>query len=150
MTKEKVDLLMMPRIRVDHLYPGMQDAKVGDIFDLREFGINKFWYCEMNNTGACGVLRADIADACIANGSNIFRKLEWWEYREESEMPEYVKLQEKVFKVLDKKFDNRTFGHCDTELENRIFLHHISYWKKPYVPATLEEYQSFTNKTTTK
>lgn len=66
---------------------------------------------------------------------HLFKKLQWWEEREESDMPEYVKTDEAVYKnygrghtlvhlkVVDKEFA------CDMYLEDLL-------------PATKEEYEN--------
>lgn len=71
---------------------------------------------------------------------HLFRELQWWEMREESEMPEYVKWnpesilyknQTPVYKtkISDKEW-NEVSKHCN------IHLSHL-------IPATPEEYSEY-------
>lgn len=87
------------------------------------------------------------ADGRMSDYPHLFRKLHWWERRDIKDMPEYVKNTDdnKVYRILDKKFNNREFGHNDTELEQRTFLWWLKNFRKPLIPATLEEYTNYIN-----
>lgn len=69
---------------------------------------------------------------------HLFKKLEWWEEREESEMPEYVKEiggESHVVKVAN----HYVVGMFEGDLDGQ-------YWEAPYneyVPATEAEYQNY-------
>lgn len=74
---------------------------------------------------------------------NIFKGLNLFENINESDIPKYVKFYNKIYKVLDKKHDSRLFGHKDSELEQRTFIHHVNYLRINYLPATQEEYENY-------
>lgn len=65
---------------------------------------------------------------------HLFRKLEWWEKRQESEMPEYVKAKSGVFKVSGWGANNSQVHLKD----------HQSYdMTKFFLPATKSEYDQY-------
>lgn len=132
-----IEQLLTPRIRVEINIPNMPTFSVGDIgiYDAdtdRYNMINYPQYVEASEVKRC---------------PECFKRLAWWEFREESEIDcvKYASYKGKVYKVLDKKFDNRRFGHCDNELERRIFMHLLTYWKHKYQPATESEYLNYLN-----
>ena len=71
----------------------------------------------------------------------IFRKLEWWEMRDEKDMPEYVKpikAEQYIFKVSK-------YLHSITQLvgvNGKIKTEHT----KVFLPAAEQEYQQYINK----
>lgn len=69
------------------------------------------------------------------------RKLEWWEHREEGQMPEYVKEVRgwNVFKVVPDEKCEKPFKDNAIPLS---FIYPINYH---YEPATESEYLSFIN-----
>jgi len=73
---------------------------------------------------------------------HLFKPLQWWEEREEKDMPEYVKQVkgDKVFKLLDSSQNGRLW-HDDNEMELAHLLRHGNH----YLPATLEEYNEYIN-----
>jgi len=62
---------------------------------------------------------------------HLFRLLHWWEYRDEKEMPEYVKHQDKIYKV--------------TWRDNSPYYEGGKHPFAPEVvtPATLNEYNEY-------
>lgn len=71
----------------------------------------------------------------------IFRKLEWWEEREESDMPEYLlmKHQSQKVKIATKHYVKAThsLGFVDEDGSTKSYVN--------YLPATLEEYTQYLN-----
>lgn len=68
---------------------------------------------------------------------HLFKKLEWWEERKESEMPEYVKRGDRVYKVADA---NEIFS-WGFIIDFPMTEHHVSY--SYCLPATKEEYDLY-------
>lgn len=124
MTKEE---LLKPRYKVIADYPG-SPYKIGDIlFYMKSYSTVSY----LPTTTYCDKFIR------IENYPHIFRKLEWWEEREEQDMPEYVKYvpKDKVLKVADKSEDCRLW-HKDNEVEFRFI------GSKNFLPSTKEEYES--------
>lgn len=68
---------------------------------------------------------------------HLFKKLEWWEGRKPDEMPEYVKYNDGIYKV--EKPLTIISGYIYTEGEV------IEAPLKQTLPATLAEYEQYTN-----
>ncbi len=70
---------------------------------------------------------------------HLFRKLKWWENRDISEMPMYLrhKLMDHILKVEEYFLSDRYVRFKDHSVKHPII------W---YDPATLEEYEAFINK----
>lgn len=74
---------------------------------------------------------------------HLFRKLEWWEERKESDLPKYVKDKNEVFEIHIKSNGSLDL-HPTSELAgttNNQILHLTDI-----LPATKEEYETFKNK----
>lgn len=113
-----IEELLKPRFKVIADWLGNDCFIVGDIFfddDIRR--TTKKW-----------------KNAVFSGFPHLFKKLEWWEERKKSDMPEYAydnaydnKIG-KVIRVLDR-------GVCITQKDNLV------NWVDCY-PATKEEYQN--------
>jgi hypothetical protein len=133
-TKMTTKELLRDRYEVIADYPGSQ-FRIGDIL-IQE---TKGGYFEGGKDGydmPIQIMENDVY-AC----KNIFRKLSWWEKREESEMPEYIKLPNKdggkVYRVDKWVIDSDDeFGPYHLPLDE---------YCRGYLPATLEEYNNYIN-----
>jgi hypothetical protein len=65
---------------------------------------------------------------------HLFRLLHWWEFRDESEMPEYVKSSKWVAKIRSYDLSKGTFV-ADGEVESSAL--------QAFNPATLNEYNEY-------
>ena len=63
---------------------------------------------------------------------HLFRLLHWWEYRDEKEMPEYVKHQDKIYKVTGWR-DNSPYYEGGKH----------PFAPEVVTPATLSEYNEY-------
>ena len=73
--------------------------------------------------------------------SHIFQKLEWWEYRADEDMPQYVRLNSKIHKVDKWKFNyqNVRIANIYHDQQTLVMSQH------DFVPATKQEYDNFKN-----
>lgn len=123
MTQEQ---LMKPRWKVIAAFPDNRNYEVGSILD-------RDWCRYVNDEDESeGVVWR------ISDFPHLFKKLEWWEEREEKDMPEYVKWnscnsgREYIVKVLEIKDDQfRWEEGWETFTENQDF------------PSTKEEYEQY-------
>ena len=131
MTKEE---LMKPRFKVIADYPNSSN-KIGDVIELP----NKEWkYADEVNC-----LEDYFLDYPI-----VFKKLEWWEQRDENDMPEYVKLffDDKIHYVhrVEKWIGENL--NCQPLYE---YYNKANYLTIACVcnlnPATKEEYEAYIN-----
>lgn len=67
---------------------------------------------------------------------HLFKKLEWWEEREEKDMPEYVKGGNEITKL------NRVDFESSSEWIFYLDDSHIPYSCHAWFPATKEEYEN--------
>ncbi len=78
--------LQQPRLLVTGPYP-FSPYEVGEVIDI----VDDEQFLE-----GCGLPNGDYtilkAKTLLADYPNLFRLCEWWEFRKESEMPEYVKF----------------------------------------------------------
>jgi hypothetical protein len=110
--------LMQPRYEVVADYPGNDSYSVGSV--IENIGPN---YAAM-----------------LEDYPHLFRKFEWWDKRDDNEMPQYVKHPKfGVKKVAAKEYDFRTW-HVDDEIEHRFAK---TGWGEP---ATEQEYLNYQNK----
>jgi len=76
---------------------------------------------------------------------HLFKKLEWFEKREILDMPEYLKNDNQVFKILEWIIQGGFFFGITSHIKREgCDLFHNSAFK--YMPATEEEFLSFINK----
>lgn len=117
MTKEE---LLIKRVIVQHLYPN-SCFKINDILTLETDPHDKT-YKAYGKIGRFYISEKEVNDS-IESGSNDFLLLEWWEYRDLKDMPEYVLLTNmetnkitygKIFSY-DKFILN--FHRCDSPLK---------------------------------
>lgn len=115
--------LLRPRFEVINLYP-QSDYSIGEIIILNE----------ENNEGQPYIVgldcKAKLYSAYFEQYPHLFKKLDWWEYRTEKEMPKKVKhlLEGDVYEI--NKWDmNILFGF--TNLESRAGIG-LTLWKPEY------------------
>lgn len=121
-----VEELMKPRYKVIAPYPSMkaEGLNVGDIIVCKDFDNDfseKYW-CEMNDAYP-----------------HLFRKLEWWEFRSDQNIPKYIKFNdiscfypvERVCKGVDAPFNGFGFTYNQflpaTEQEYNDYIKSISH-----------------------
>lgn len=105
--------LMERRFKVIADYP-QSDYKIGEILD-------RDWSWDGNDE--------DGFKHSISQYPHLFKELAWYEEREDSDMPEYVKdtLSETVYKM-------------------NYFLNNHVVFLQEYLPATKEQYEQYLNK----
>jgi len=126
----KQEQLLAPRYEVIADYPG-SNFTVGNIINASELNDMSMWLEVM------GKKWVDNKLSMFGKYPAIFRRLNWWEKRESSEMPEYVKytIRGFVFKYKD---------HL-TE-DGRLVYGEYGFSLSSCLPATLEEYTNYINK----
>lgn len=120
MTQEQVDELLQPRYKVIAAYPGIS------------YEIGKILQCAESEHGDVNYYK---------QYPHLFKRLEWWEDREVSEMPEYLKDTSDgiVYKV-----EYRERG--TNNIEYRIGISWISLHFGTHVkPATEQDYLNYKN-----
>lgn len=124
--------LLKPRYIMVAIYPDCDRDRLyaGKVIEFSHFDKeNNQWYNE-NDGGK-------IYDAFYELYPHLFKKLEWWEEREEKDMPEYVKYisSSKIFKPINWSIDPKGTGMAA--------LYNASWYYTPYIlPATEEEYNN--------
>jgi len=117
---------MNPRILLIHWYPG-SPFKANDILEL---SFNNYY---LNQFRSLGSISKEDVEKCPA----LFINLEWYEYRNEDQMPTYLKGDDGVFMVLkhlvglNKQYCKCFNGRYDTKEHYQNL-----------VPATYEEYKN--------
>jgi hypothetical protein len=120
--------LLMPRFKVIATFPRCWHS-VGEILQPDKDGFFEVWQDEY--------MDFHYVD-CYPH---LFRKLSWWEDREISEMPEYVKNSKgEIVKVVGLE-TNGLFYEKANSMEGKMWTRY-SYC----MPATHEEYISYLNK----
>ncbi len=116
--------LMKPRYLVIAKYPHMEQDQVGVGNVIRIYGMGFMFPDKV----------MELYDSCPAN----FRKLEWWEFREVLQMPEYVKTKA---------------GNSVRKVESICLRTELITFEggkirklKQWFPATLTDYLNFKNK----
>lgn len=131
--------LMAPRVIVENLWPGCE-FEVGEILTLNKDGHY------VGNNSFIWTLKEDVEPFPY-----LMRPLKWWEKREVSEMPEYVKINKDTRGL----YDLETFGQY---LKAGTIIKVVRWFgTSPFVtksefilacyidPATESEYQSYLN-----
>lgn len=143
-TKPSVEDLLAPRYMLIESYPANYYFKVGDILTQSDqIPMGTFGKFINETTGWAWVHHPEKYKANL-------KRLEWWEERQPEEMPEYVKHagSGRVAKVsrFDLKTTSAWFMYLDGELQPYApggSALENTHW----LPATLEEYLSYTSPT---
>jgi hypothetical protein len=123
--------LLTPRVVVANLWPGCLYEK-GDVLEKRDG-----FYLGYEITRPYYEYAISIDD--IESNTANFRKLNWWEERDTSDLPEYVKVFDKYYKV---EWVNST----QHRLSGSNNLFNIEDYPTHYLPATESEYTEFINR----
>jgi len=139
--------LMMPRYEVIADYP-YNPWLVGEVLSVDEKGEL------VGQTTGYPDYAYMITEKDVAHYPSIFRRLGWWEKREESDMPEYVRRNELNPPTLQINGDLEPMVHkikkqwsMGQGWRNSIYTNFISEWENysyPYsafIPATQTEYE---------
>lgn len=126
-----IEELLKPRIKVIERWPDMDKNKyyVGQIITLPCYErSSKQWFIQDEES--------KIYDAYFDSYPHLFKRLEWWQERDEKDMPEYLKYKSKIIKI-DKWFymANDLRFHSET-----TFITSGPYGS---LPATREEYEQY-------
>lgn len=95
---EKIEMLLRPRWKVTNIWPDMGDNQFfeGEIIELN---------AQDEDCSQWKVRRKDstLYDAFFENYPHLFKRLEWWEEREISALPQYIKESNtgKIGKVFE-------------------------------------------------
>lgn len=115
--------LMQKRWLVIASFPDNDDYPVGDILD-------RDWCRYVNSEDESeGVVWR------ISEYPHLFRELQWWEYRDKSEMPKYVKHRDKIYKVTGWLGENCPY----IEGEKHPFAPEV------FIPATEKDFNEYIN-----
>ncbi len=136
MTNEQ---LMQPRVLLTGPYPEMErhNLKVGDIIPVSDTGM----IADKTQDGKA-VFPIDHAIF-----PNLFRRLEWWEFRDEKDMPEYVRYGDwrqphTIYRIVqyNPKGYNGLYP-CAIAENNRVKDYFLPHFNNSF-PATKEEYDN--------
>lgn len=136
---EKVAELLKPRYKVIADYPDNQ-LPVGGIL-IKHSHIDDWLRLVGAPHGLIG-----IRESVPENYPHLFRKLEWWEERQESEMPDFLKY--KIYDYGDNKYYIYPVQDWNLKINSVKVDKHIidlSNYLKDKLPATKEEYESYFN-----
>lgn len=136
---DRVEDLMKPRVKVIEPYPG-SPHRVGDILH----------YDETTETFENPRNLKWIKDPSLYPAN--FKPLAWWEDRQASEMPEYVKRNERVWKVAWTDYLgswNPVFTKDSTRLNQRLAIE-WHYHTNEFLPATEADYNQYIQSQTNK
>lgn len=127
MSKDIADL-MKPRRRLTINFPG-NIYRVGSIFTLR----GGWWF---NDEHGQGIVNTEV-EKC----SEIFQPLSWWEDREPGEMPEYLRINETVYKI---EWWEHYLGWVPHEANpKKDSQFRVAHHFDKGIPATEQEYNDF-------
>lgn len=149
--------LMNPRYKVIDIYPG-SPFLVGTIlvFTHKEkdpWTNERHWYTDYMPTE--DGTEYMWSEALCIEFKNIFRRLEWWEERDEKLLPKYLKNTAEHMNHYGVSFGQILKVERYDLVSNYVYVHEVS--GKPYyiqytIPATESEYEAYmaslTNKTT--
>lgn len=108
---------------------------------IADFPFSPFKINDIVFDGVFGQLRISTSGYFkIADYPAIFKKLEWWEEREEKDLPKYVKSENNVVKVVEyiELFNEFIYVRFKFKGVNEIFGKSIHC----LMPATKEEYDN--------
>lgn len=131
MTNEEI---LKPRYKVIADYP-QSKFEINEILipDRLDGTVNGFWVSECKNN-------RKIVFATPQNYPHLFKKLEWWEEREERDMPEYVRFIRNYHNAkrgeIKKVVRYAGPGFYTGETESYLLSN------KDILPATKEEYEA--------
>jgi hypothetical protein len=127
------DELMKPRYKVIAGYPSMpfMNNQVLNLVIRRTGGWVYEWY---EHDG-----KYEIGEYELKDYPHLFKKMEWWEEREEKDMPEYVKHRrgEGVLKIV-----SIDWKYMSVILEDDSFPRSFMN----FLPATASEYETYKSK----
>ena len=137
MTKEE---LLKPRYKVIADFP-LSSCSIGQILSVE------------NEGDFIAVIHGGAWKTDISRYPHLFRKLEWWEEREEKDMPEYLKFSEEKEDVAiweveswNKNVAGVFYPKSKDENGNDFLSIEWYFYKQTSKPATKEEYISYINK----
>lgn len=133
----KITELTAPRVIVQTLYP-FSKYRVGQILELHTMP-NRTTKAYYDRSDTYYPMDEEWVNRCTV----IFKPLQWWEHRKESEMPEYLKdaeIENLFYKVVGyfqngAMFENESGVECHSE---------------HFVPATETGYLNYKNRTNEK
>ena len=136
---EDIRELLKPRYKVIAEYPN-SPFDVGDILIQDKKG--GYFECSANDE------IQQVYEFDIYKCSSVFKKLQWWEEREEKDMPEYVKEDGMVYKVQEWHTDlgPKVSVFIDPKIHTQFAEHATDgplYGK--ILPSTQAEYEAFKN-----
>lgn len=127
--------LLRPRYIVIADYPG-SFLRIGDILTDQQKDY-EFWECNRD--------LSKFAES-PAHYPDIFRPLNWWEHREEKDMPGYIKLRGDIYKVHEWDSGTGTPTVFINDIKREQFKWGEKYKLSPlygdFTPATKEEYEN--------
>ncbi|HRP30490.1 MAG TPA: hypothetical protein PKV73_01295 [Agriterribacter sp.] len=131
-----VEQLMQQRILVANDWPGRRDFEVGQIITLDKVFGNGSSMMEITDCQGTRTYVKEFFEMFPLH----FRFLEWWEERDEKDMPGYVKDEYGVYKVMNNWYDLDSDGCCSahTFRDNKFYAKHV-------LPATEQEYNDYIN-----
>lgn len=161
-TETNIEDLLKPRYLVVAGWPENNSWRVGDILEFKKCKYG--YYHEHWKDSQLSIWYEDYKPQpknSFATYPHLFRKLSWWEKREESEMPKYVKLCEdymdfKTGQVY--KYSNWNDGLKKGEIgfmidadSNEEYGNHVAMPASfnQFLPATLAEYEAYKSQTPT-
>lgn len=126
MTKEE---LLKPRYKVIADYPG-SSFEIENVLETDEKSVYTLWEHDGKH------------ELTLSNFPAIFRELEWWEEREEKDLPEYVRYKGCEFFRFSAPAINEVLK---VESYSEDCLNHCKGcdWITLYEPATKEEYKNY-------
>lgn len=109
---------------------------IGEIIELRKYPHNgDVWGFERNN------LTGIWDEAYLKKYPHLFQKMNWWERRDISEMPEYVEKHGDIYKAFHYPKDNN--GRLLIEIVSNDFEGFETLQIDNFLPATHEEYLEY-------
>jgi len=129
--------LLTPRFEVIADYPNAAHS-VGDIIEIKE-------------GGSAEIIITGVEDSCFSFNSarfeyfpiasfrrfsNLFRELEWWEYRTPEEMPKYFRFRTMYDIYVADRYSGEFVYLEDLSISNQFYLTNI-------VPCSQEEYDVY-------
>jgi hypothetical protein len=146
-----IEELLKPRYKVIADYPFRDHFLLSEIIELNEFdGRNHLskdmqeWFVikpKLNGTGS----PMSWYESNFNKYPHLFKRLEWWEERDEKDMPEYVKhkIDAEVYKLKKQAETTPSDAYCvkRASIESESYYQWLSLYD--LLPATYEEYEQY-------
>lgn len=141
MTQEQVQELLRPRVKC--IAPDTsRKYEIGDIFYKHVFpGSDSGMSCYITNL-EFPLEGKNLITEFAENMPHLFQRLNWWDDREVNEMPEYLKIKDRVYRIA---IWEKYFGWLPVERDPIDESFRLAHHFDKGLPATEQDYLNYKN-----